>query len=170
MRRSLRNRLVLAFAFLGVGTSCSGATAPAILDGALTVDKAQYSISAASVYHTVVIQYTFVNRSSTTLYIQRNCQNDVDWSFMRQGGVPVNGGYDGKICAFSVIVDPPIAVAPGATRTETVQVMAVGDPHEPIANFTGAFQFTLRISVSANGGNVVPYALRSSALLTIVAT
>lgn len=167
-RRKFRRLPSLLSTSAAVLAACACVTAPQTIEGQLTVDKAQYSMSASSIYHGFKLVYTFINRSSTTLFIQRDCQNTVDWKMFRAGSDSIGAGYNGRFCP-DMIRLPAIAVAPGATRSDTLSVLALGDPNEPLSIFTGTFELVMRITVSSDGSGVVPSAVRRSPSFVIVA-
>lgn len=159
----------LQFALLALSMSCASATAPVTVDGSVTVDKAQYSMAAADIFHRFSIVYTFVNRSSTTLYLQRDCSNYIDYQLARPGVDILPSAYNTRFCSLTTVRKAPIAVPAGSTRVDSLDILGVGDRNEPLSSYTGTFELRLRVTLAADGSNVVPMTVRRSGSFTVVA-
>lgn len=170
--RRVQIRALSVAAIWAIAASCDGPLRPITFDGTLTVDKAQYTITGwSSLRPALALNFTFVNRSSATLYVQRDCGGGVDSELGRLSGNNTEIGFNGHACPVSQGTEPgPIAVASGAMFAASLLIQPAGFPvREPISAFTGQMQLILRISGSSNGSNVAPIVIRSSPGFEVVA-
>lgn len=150
-------------------SGCPTATAPIVFAGTLTVDKAQYSFPASNTYYPVTLGYVFENRSNATVYIQNACGSEVSFQMLRPGSETGINGYNGRFCDLSSVLAPAVAVAAGGTYSSSISLHSLFDPNDPISNFTGTFQLSLRITETKDGKNLAPSSVRRSPPFVVVA-